>query len=258
VKGRVTGVPHKHVAMALDRDQGPAGWSPPPYTLRRSVKARSARLVVSPHEGLVVVVPHRFDSARVPELLATKADWIERVLARLGPEVLYPSPRVVPDEIVLAALGEAWQVSCQPGTDHRCRLELGEARLTITALPETPGEALVEPLRVWLSRRARAGLEPWLRDLAARQDLSIGSVSIRAQRTRWASCTASGDISLNRSLLFLPPELVAHVLNHELCHRHELNHSAKFRALLLQADPDTVDHERALRAAWRHVPAWAR
>jgi predicted metal-dependent hydrolase len=67
-----------------------------------------------------------------------------------------------------------------------------------------------------------------LRQLAQRYGFSYNKVSIRNQRTRWGSCSAKGNISLNVKMVALPPELLDYVLLHELVHTRVHNHSRKF------------------------------
>ena len=57
--------------------------APEPYTIRVSRRARRVRLVLSPAEGLVVVIPPGFDRRRVPAVVAAHRDWILRARARL-------------------------------------------------------------------------------------------------------------------------------------------------------------------------------
>jgi predicted metal-dependent hydrolase len=228
----------------------------PPYTIRRSARARHARLVLSPRDGLVVVVPERFDTTRIPALIAARAAWIERAALRLGGVPLAPTRPAVPDEIALGAIQRRFRVDTADANPSRARVEEHGDCLVVFPGPGGDDDAL-EALRSWLSARAEGMLVPRLGRLALAQGVSIGRVTIRAQRTRWASCSARGDISLNRALLFLSPELVDHVLYHELSHRYELNHSPRFRERLLAMDPRTPEHEAALRGAWKVVPPWA-
>jgi hypothetical protein len=99
-------------------------------------------------------------------------------------------------------------------------------------------------------------LVPRLARLAAEHDLLFDRVSVRHQRTRWASCSRRRGISLNLRLLFLDAALVDYVLLHELCHTRELNHSRRFWDLLQSYDPDCVAHRRQAREAWRSLPGW--
>jgi predicted metal-dependent hydrolase len=74
--------------------------------------------------------------------------------------------------------------------------------------------------------------------------------------SRWGSCSARGDISLNYQLLFLPPPLLRHVLLHELCHTVEMNHSPRFWATVRRFEPDLDSMRVEMRQAWTHVPDW--
>jgi predicted metal-dependent hydrolase len=76
--------------------------------------------------------------------------------------------------------------------------------------------------------KARRQIITRLRHLAQRYGFIFNRVSIRNQRTRWGSCSARGNISLNIKLVALPPELFDYVILHELVHIRIRNHSKKF------------------------------
>jgi predicted metal-dependent hydrolase len=67
-----------------------------------------------------------------------------------------------------------------------------------------------------------------LNQLAAQHGFTYSRVSIRNQRTRWGSCSAKGNISLNIKLVALPQELADYVILHELTHTRVHDHSKKF------------------------------
>lgn len=72
-----------------------------------------------------------------------------------------------------------------------------------------------------------------LATLAKRHEFQYNKVSYRNQKSRWGSCSAQNNISLNMKLYFLPPELMDYVLVHELAHTREKNHGPAFWKILI-------------------------
>ncbi|MCK5540692.1 MAG: M48 family metallopeptidase [Deltaproteobacteria bacterium] len=67
-----------------------------------------------------------------------------------------------------------------------------------------------------------------LQELAREHNFSYNRLTIRNQKTRWGSCSAKNNISLNVKLALLPDELRDLVLVHELIHTKIKNHGPKF------------------------------
>lgn len=88
------------------------------------------------------------------------------------------------------------------------------------------------PLPQISKTRARAALIERLEELAELHDFRFNKVSIRNQKTKWGSCSAKNNISLNMNLATLPEELRDYVILHELVHTRIKNHSKKFWAEL--------------------------
>ena len=74
---------------------------------------------------------------------------------------------------------------------------------------------------------------PWVKNLP--------SVTLRAMRTRWASCSPAGRLTVNPLLVRARREHIDYVLIHELCHLKRHDHSKAFYRLLD-----------------RHLPNWRR
>lgn len=71
-----------------------------------------------------------------------------------------------------------------------------------------------------------------LQELADRHGYQFNKVCIRNQKTRWGSCSAQNNISLNMKLTLLPDHLIDFVLLHELVHTRIKNHGEHFWAEL--------------------------
>ena len=79
-----------------------------------------------------------------------------------------------------------------------------------------------------LTRQAQEELPPLVAKWASVMGVTYGRVTVRCQRTRWGSCSASGNLSFNCLLMLCPEHVREGVVIHELCHRLEMNHSASF------------------------------
>ena len=165
--------------------------------------------------------------------------------------------------IELRALGETHQIRYLRANLPAQRINFAAAAATRTLLiqcrdPEAPPHAaVIEVLREWLREKAKRFLPDYLNQLADSAELPHpAACRIAFQRTRWGSRSTSGVISLSAVLLFLPPELLRHVLLHELCHIRHMDHGLAFQTLLKRLDPQTPLRAPQLAKAGAYVPDW--
>jgi predicted metal-dependent hydrolase len=194
----------------------------PAYTVRRSTRARRARIVVAAPDRVEVVLPQRAPRRLAAELVAAERAWIARTLRRQA-ERAAATPRLGLDRP-----GTAWVAGAPVALQHL----LGPRGRD----PEAAYRSL--------ARRRLGGL---LVAEAARLGLEPGRLSIRDPRTRWGSCSARGDISLSWRLVMTPPHVARYVVVHELCHLVHRDHSPRFWRCLAEALP-----------AWREGHVWLR
>ena len=77
--------------------------------------------------------------------------------------------------------------------------------------------------------------------------VTYGRITIRCQKTRWGSCSSKGNLNFNCLLMKTPPEVLDSVVVHELCHRKEMSHSARFYTEVLRVFPEYRRWERWLK-----------
>lgn len=98
-----------------------------------------------------------------------------------------------------------------------------------------------------LKRRAREIAEAGCARYAAHYAVAHGAIAIRAQKSRWGSCSAKGTLSFNYKIAALPERLAEYILVHEVCHLREMNHSARFWAEVARVVPDYIERRGELR-----------
>ncbi len=188
--------------------------------------------------ALRVTLPWWGSKREARAFVESQAVWIARQQARKAEA---PDRRWRAGDAVLIN-GEASPLVVE-GTDPsggvRCAGEL------VGAPP--PGDDLRPLVERWLRARAVRELPGELLALAQTHGIAVSRVSVRNQQSRWGSCSRRGTISLNWRLVQVPRFVREYVLVHELMHRRELNHSARFWRHVAAVCPRYVEARRWLR-----------
>jgi hypothetical protein len=204
------------------------------YRVRRSERARRIRVNVDA-DGVEVVLPRRAAAREAAAAVRELEPWIRRRLSELA----HAQEAVAARGGAVPYLGELLHVRPEAG---RTRVHRRGAVLL------TPAGAERKPaLERWYRRAARAEIAPRLDRACALADLSYSKLTIRGQRTRWASCSRTGAMSFNWRLLLAPEEVLDYVVWHEVCHLEVMDHSPRFWALLARWCPDYSEQSRWLR-----------
>ena len=118
-------------------------------------------------------------------------------------------------------------------------------------------EFYIHVLQKWMQQYARLPLGQLLAQMAEVTGFRYNSYRIKAQRTRWGSCSSKGNINLNYKLALMPEHWARYTVVHELCHTVELNHSKRFWALVEQFIPDYNTVHAEMKNATLALPSWA-
>jgi len=204
------------------------------YRIRRSQRARRVRVTVDPDGSVTVTLPGRAPERAAKEAVQELGPWIarrRRVFARAAEELKRPAGTV-------PYLGETLALQPQRGRERVHR------RGAVLLVPEREPRPALER---FYRRAARNEIANRLDAATARAGTRYTGLTIRGQRTRWASCSSGGAMSFNWRLLLAPVEILDYVVEHEVCHLEVMDHSPRFWSLLESRVP-----------GWRSHAAWLR
>jgi predicted metal-dependent hydrolase len=205
------------------------------YSVRRSERARRVRVTVDATRGVEVVLPRRAHEREAAAAISELRPWIERRVGELARARATVSARgqSVP------YLGTPLVTVPERG---RTRVHRRGDELLVPA-----GSERVPALERWYRRAARGEVAARLDRACAAAGTSYSQLTIRGQRTRWASCSRGGAMSFNWRLLLAPEPVLDYVVWHEVCHLDVMDHSPRFWALLARRCPDYREQSRWLR-----------
>ena len=220
--------------------------------VRVHARARSYRLSLPASGGPLLTLPPHGKWSEAEAFLARQHNWLATRIKRAP-------------EVTGFAVGGTVPLR---GVDHqilgtgkvRGRVEIGEADGSAQLL--VPGDPAHQARRLvdWLKAEAQADLAVRTAFHARRLGVTVKSVKLREQRSRWGSCSSSGTINYNWRLIMAPPFVLDYVAAHEVAHLVEMNHSAAFWETVERTLPDMARgrawlkaHGRALMA--RQLPA---
>ena len=206
------------------------------YQVRRSPRARRVRVTVDPARGIEVVLPRRASEREAAAAISELRPWIERRMKEFATarESVAARGESVP------YLGAMLRMVPQPG---RMRVHRRGSDLLVP----TGSSERVAALERWYRRAAYSEIEPRLDRACETAETSYSKLTIRGQRTRWASCSRSGAMSFNWRLLLAPEPVLDYVVWHEVCHLEVMDHSPRFWSLLARRCPDYREHAGWLR-----------
>lgn len=213
--------------------------------VRVSARARNYRLSIPHHGAPVLTVPRHGRWSEAEAFLNRQTPWLAARLKRVAKPVSFRAGAKVPLR----------------GVDHRIvATDSIRGRVEVALTDEAPvlmvpGEAAHRARRLvdWLKTEAQRDLERRVAVHARRLGVTVKSVAMRSQSTRWGSCSSTGRLNFNWRLVLAPPYVLDYVAAHEVAHLLEMNHSQAFWDTVERTLP-TMERGRAwLKAHGRQL-----
>jgi predicted metal-dependent hydrolase len=215
------------------------------YTLRRSDRAKHARLEIGPRGGLTVIVPATYDSDHLRQLLLQKRRWITAKLDQYGETESEARQSPVKAGDTVPFLGNALRIQTRPWSGESGLVSVDGQNLVVSVA--ACSRDLRPALEKWYRAQARDRIEPMVDGFCARMGVSHNRVTLKSHRSLWGSCSRKRNLNFNWRLVMTPLPVIEYVVIHELAHLKEMNHSPRFWRLVERHCPKWRDHRKWLR-----------
>lgn len=213
--------------------------APQPLRLVRNPRARRYILRLAPDGTPRVTIPRGGSESFARAFAARHALWIQRQQERWARRPTPPPPTPWGPGTLVWFRGAPHPLEATP---LGARLHDLEIPLRPPPSPDSDWRLSIEAA---LRRLAEREFPPLVHAYAQRLGLPLRRVTIRAQRSRWGSCSPRRTLSLNWRLIQTPDTVRDYVFAHELAHLREMNHSRRFWRVVQEFYP-----------AWREAEAW--
>lgn len=205
------------------------------YSVRVSGRAR--RISVRVDQGQVTLVLPRAGLLPQGEVFIRRQErWITSQLAQTK---VAPWARLTTGSVV-RILGEELLIEHHHGERIKVCEQSGTLRVTT---PTVNSAATLAKISKYLRDKYGPLIKYRVEELAKLYSFSYREITIRDQTSRWGSCSHERNLNFNWRLIFAPIKVMDYVIIHELAHTLQMNHSAKFWAIVERCDP-SYQHSR--------------
>jgi hypothetical protein len=207
--------------------------------IRTSKRARRLRLV-SGINGVEAIVPPDYRAEELESFVSAKRDWIIRT-SRYYSRLKERCGGLEPGTIYF--LGSRYRFHV---VKDRQQSAVVSDPMKVVTFHVADRRRYKQEMQEWYRGQTGRIIAERLPALAGRLNLRYNRVSIKSQRSRWASCSKKGNLNFNLLLAAAPLQVIDYVIIHELMHLVELDHSPRFWQLVREADPEYKKHKEWL------------
>ncbi len=201
-------------------------------------------------DGLVVHAPKRIFEFQLNQILQEKSNWIlNKLQARETNQV---EKIQWADGEHLLYLGNDIQLCVTQSSSNKA-LTFDQNTLNMACLQPNNHALVSRKVIQWYKKQAASDFSRRLEILATKLGVATPPLTLSNAQSRWGSCNSRSEVRLSWRLLQAPPHIINYVICHELAHLKQMNHSAKFYAVLESLFPNYKAAEKELKALSPHL-----
>ncbi len=190
---------------------------------------------------LVLILPMDFKDEE--ELLNKKSNWIHQKKKIIEDAVKRASEDMDPNAFLL--FGEKFHVE----KSGEISLDLENKILRI----DTSNKKHIDRLKNIIRGLLKAKIEQLIEDYSKELKVKPNKILIKQQKTKWASCSPSKNLSFNLKLAALPEKILKYVVYHEITHLKEKKHNIFFWRTIEKEFKNYKEIEKMLLEYWFYL-----
>jgi predicted metal-dependent hydrolase len=201
-------------------------------------------------DGLVVHAPKRIFEFQLNQILQEKSNWILNKLKNREANQVEKIQWANGDHLLY--LGNDIQLNITQSKANKA-LVFEQNMLKLACLQPNNHALISRKVIQWYKKQAALDFGRRLEILAAKLGVETPPLTLSNAQSRWGSCNSHGNVRLSWRLLQTPPHIINYVICHELAHLKQMNHSAKFYAVLESLFPNYKAAEKELKILSPHL-----
>ena len=202
--------------------------------IKRTQRQKSISITIADNR-VKIAVPYHLPQDQIDKLLKKKSKWIkEKLFVQSQIQPARKKDYVSGEDFLY--LGRHYRLKVLLGKKYL--VELKNGYLTVYVKDKSKTAKTKRLIKQWYLKQASIYLIKKTEQLASTLSLTFNFTKVREYKSRWGSCSTSGNIFYNWRLVMAPPKIIQYVVFHELMHLKEHNHSPKFWKMLRSAYPD--------------------
>ena len=213
---------------------------------------RSHRRTVAIHikDGCMEVrAPMKMPKRDIDRFVAAKEKWITDCLAQSKSYAEQREVFTLDYGDTVTFRGVEYPLTAKPG--KRAGFDSEQFYLPPNLTPEQVKSMVVQIYR----RLAKLYMTERVEHYAGMMDVSPTTVKINGAKTRWGSCSAKKTLNFSWRLVMANDAVIDYVAVHELAHITEMNHSARFWAIVTHILPDYKVRQKQLKELQKRLNA---
>jgi predicted metal-dependent hydrolase len=210
--------------------------------VKRSKRTKTLSINIERDGSVNVIVPLDLEESKILDIVKSKEYEIHKQITNnkeLNRERI--DRKFVPGHSFLY-LGKSYNLQIVEDQNEDLKLHNGKFFLSKKAMDEAE-DVFIK----FYKKKGKLILEKRINHFKEFIREKPNEIKIVNLKTRWASCTPTGNLNFNWKCFMAPPTVLDYLIVHELVHLKHLNHSRQFWDEVSIIIPDYKTHEEWLR-----------